>query len=357
MVYRGAEGPDAARGEAAAPSCAAEASRHTCPDVELAVAADPSAPSSLELTGDLATSALSTPEAAEPDAALVAIPPEAAVDVFLTSPESHVSPPKAAPKRAGRRMMPCLAPQAKKESAPSKRVGGGFTGQPQAPPKPAVKPAPRSKNAKSASPEPVEEPKAPQKSPEEVQREAVVQSMTTADHFLGLLNFERAADTLEQVLHDLSAEAAPLRHGDLHLDVLGKYGGVLWWDGDVEGAVDAFTAQDEILADRPDAPTVRRARVDVWAQLAQVYRGCGDVEKAEQHLSDSVRCLSELLTSGPLPDGAVVACEDALREAQACLGQICVLKGDYPRAEELYMAAFSPGTPPTPEPASEPPPK
>lgn len=80
---------------------------------------------------------------------------------------------------------------------------------------------------------------------------AVSQAMTCADHYMGLLDFEKAADRLEEQLVALSDEACPHRGGDLHLDVLLKYGKVLSWDGDAESAIDAFTAADEVLAERP----------------------------------------------------------------------------------------------------------
>jgi len=163
-----------------------------------------------------------------------------------------------------------------------------------------------------------------------------------SDHFLGLFNFEKAADHLEEQLDKLSSESSPHRYSDLHLDVLRKYGGILWWDGDPEGAIDAFTAADEVLQLRTaENPGVRRMRAEVWAQLAQVYRGCGDLEEADQKLSDTVRCLSELMATGNPPGGAS-ECGDLLREAQAALGQVCVQRKDYSRAEQMYMYAFSP---------------
>eukprot|EP00490_Sorites_sp_Unknown_P015240 CAMPEP_0114681460 /NCGR_PEP_ID=MMETSP0191-20121206/55404_1 /TAXON_ID=126664 /ORGANISM="Sorites sp." /LENGTH=64 /DNA_ID=CAMNT_0001959773 /DNA_START=18 /DNA_END=209 /DNA_ORIENTATION=+ len=64
--------------------------------------------------------------------------------------------------------------------------------------------------------------------------------MVTADHFLGLSKFERAADILEEQLLQVSSESSPLRNSDLHVQLLQKYGGILWWDGDAEGAIDAY---------------------------------------------------------------------------------------------------------------------
>jgi hypothetical protein len=199
------------------------------------------------------------------------------------------------------------------------------------------------------------------------------------------MNFSRAADKLEEQLVQLSAEDSPHKGSDLHVDVLVKYGGVLWWDGDAEGAVDAFTAADEALLRRGEpedpaghqtAPTaVKRRRADIWAQMAQVYRACGDFDAADKHLSDAVASLTALRetetaasststasakglppagestssgmeempgssrNAGVVPSMALLG--DALRDAQAALGQVCVQKKDYARAEQLYCAAFS----------------
>lgn len=77
--------------------------------------------------------------------------------------------------------------------------------------------------------------------------------MVTADHFLGLSKFEKAADVLEGQLVEISAETSPLRNSDLHVQLLQKYGGILWWDGDAEGAIDAYAAADEVLTERAEA--------------------------------------------------------------------------------------------------------
>jgi len=117
---------------------------------------------------------------------------------------------------------------------------------------------------------------------------------------------------------------------------------VLWWDGDPEGAIDAFTAADEILQEKPQTDTtVRRRRVDVWAQLAQVHRAVGDLETADERLSEAVRVLSDIASKGASESSSSVPVDDALRETQAALGQVCVQKQDYTRAEEMYLAAFS----------------
>lgn len=175
---------------------------------------------------------------------------------------------------------------------------------------------------------------------EEEQHAEVMQAMTCADHFLGLLNFERAADKLEEQLVKLCEESSPHRHSDLHVEVLAKYGGVLWWDGDLEGAVDAFTAADEVLAARPgDEPRLRLRRTELWGQLAQVHRACGNLDAADRHLSEAVNVLNDMVAA----DDARGAIEwvDALRDAQAALGQVCVQKEDFARAEKLYIAAFA----------------
>lgn len=201
-------------------------------------------------------------------------------------------------------------------------------------------------DAEEAQPEPQEEESASSKAtaerPVEEQRLALERTMTTADHLLGLLNVERAAEKLEEQLVQLAEGSSPLKGSDTHVDMLAKYGGVLWWDNDLEGAVDALLAADEILGERPSQDAeVRLRRTDVWGQLAQVQRARGRLDEADRHLSNAINCLTELVDAGEAGDA--VQCVDALREAQAALGQVCVQKEDYERAEKLYLAAFSPG--------------
>lgn len=174
----------------------------------------------------------------------------------------------------------------------------------------------------------------------EERRQQAVEAMTIADHFLGLLNVQRAADKLEEQLADMCEDACPLKHSDTHVDVLTRYSGVLWWDGDLEGAADALLAADEILAERPaQEPQVRLRRADIWGQLAQVQRARGRLDAADRHLSAAVNSLAELVDAGEA--GGAVRCVDALREAQAALGQVCVQQENYERAEQLYLAAFA----------------
>ncbi|CAK0886206.1 unnamed protein product [Prorocentrum cordatum] len=181
--------------------------------------------------------------------------------------------------------------------------------------------------------------------------------MTCADHYMGLLDFERAADKLEEQLVALSDEACPHRGGDLHLDVLLKYGKVLSWDGDAEGAVDAFTAADEVLAERPaEEPGVQRRRAEVWMELAQALRAGGDLDGAERQLSGAVDSLEGLVAGLQIPAEPASGLLDAkaradvldaaslvgtLREAQAALAQVCVQTRDFARAEQLYVMAFA----------------
>jgi len=169
----------------------------------------------------------------------------------------------------------------------------------------------------------------------ESQLAEVSAAMVCADHFLGLLNFERAADKLEEQLVALSADGAPHKNTDLHVNVLQKYSSILWWDGDAEGGIDALTAADEILAARQDAGvTIKRRRSELWSQLAQIYRSCGDLDTADEHLSKAVLALSDMVH---VEKSKFM---DDLREAQAALGQVCVEKKEYDRAEDLYLNAF-----------------
>ena len=59
----------------------------------------------------------------------------------------------------------------------------------------------------------------------------------------------------------------------------------------------------------------------------------GDLEAADRHLEAAMYSL-ELL--GPCGEARA-----AMRELQAALGQICVEKQEYARAQELYLMAFS----------------
>ncbi|CAK0886205.1 unnamed protein product [Prorocentrum cordatum] len=111
--------------------------------------------------------------------------------------------------------------------------------------------------------------------------------MTCADHYIDGPICPQPRPWEQLVA--LSDEACPHRGGDLHLDVLLKYGKVLSWDGDAEGAVDAFTAADEVLAERPaEEPGVQRRRAEVWMELAQALRAGGDLDGAERQLSGAV---------------------------------------------------------------------
>ena len=119
----------------------------------------------------------------------------------------------------------------------------------------------------------------------------------------------------------------PLKDSELR-----KYGGVLWWERDAEGALDAYAAADEILTQREARPAlVRRARI--WGLAAQVHRKMGDLEAADRHLEAAMYSL-ELLS--PCAEGRQV-----MRDLQAALGQVCVEKQEYDRAQELYLLAFS----------------
>merc|ERR1712232_702007 len=112
----------------------------------------------------------------------------------------------------------------------------------------------------------------PEKSftPAEQQSAEISKAIRCADGFLGLMKFDRAADRLEEQLLVLGRESSPLRYTDQHVDLLVKYGGVLWWDEDFEGSIDAFTAGDEILEKRPscDCPELKRRRAEISVQIA-----------------------------------------------------------------------------------------
>lgn len=279
--------------------------------------------------------------------------------------------PPEAPRVETARGKPQPAPRLPQapHSARTTRVGGGFVGvRPQKPPNPATAPATKwptrklttkasATKAPKEAPKPVvlevpastqavaappEEESAPvTASPGDAKREMdeVQHSMTTADHFLGLLNFERAADKLEEQLKRLDSKESHHRHTDLHVDVLMKYGGVLWWDGDPEGALDAFQAADEIMEERGSLePRVQQRRASIWGQLAQVHRCCGELDMADEKLTQAVEVL-ERLAEAEGPDQTEL--DETLRDSKAALAQVCVQKSDFDRAEKLYLEAFA----------------
>mmetsp|Transcript_77 Transcript_77/g.263 ORF Transcript_77/g.263 Transcript_77/m.263 type:complete len:756 (-) Transcript_77:359-2626(-) len=279
------------------------------------------------------------------------------------------TPPKtAAPLRAGgRKRPPPLAPQ-----KPGATRADGFI----APPKPKARSSSSSKEipvidsstdsrnqgakpseAPAAKAEPLAEspvvPPEPTLQAAALTVEAIKSSLLFADHFTGLLRFDRAADLLEEQLVALSSKDCPHRSSDLHVDVLLKYGGILWWEGDAEGAIDAFDAADEVLAGRCEESEgaqsaqgaegaqgvdlqKRQRRAEIAMQAAQVYRGCGDLDAAHGRLSESVRFLAETQSSSKESN-------NTLREALAALAQVCVQRGDFDKAQELYLQAFAHG--------------
>eukprot|EP00434_Breviolum_minutum_P043236 symbB.v1.2.038529.t1/scaffold6030.1/size21601/3 len=238
------------------------------------------------------------------------------------------------------------------------RVGGGFRlpAPPKAPPKAK---APRKPKTKATPPATVQVPQLPETfeqveivQPEEETAQALLsrlttsaqKAMVTADHFLGLSKFERAADILEEQLAEISS-VSPLRNSDMHIKLLQKYGGILWWDGDAEGAIDAYAAADEVLTERAEAekdPGLLLQRAKLWGKVAQVHRKNGDLEAADRHLEAAMYSLEQLRDH---PSGSTshppVGLEELLKDLQASLGQICVEKKEYGRAQELYLMAFS----------------
>ena len=78
-------------------------------------------------------------------------------------------------------------------------------------------------------------------------------------------------------------------------------------------------------------------------KVAQVHRKSGDLDAADRHLEAAMYSLEQLRDkpSGSEAKSHSVALEDLLRDLQASLGQVCVEKKDYGRAQELYLMAFS----------------
>jgi len=175
----------------------------------------------------------------------------------------------------------------------------------------------------------------------EDQKEELSKAITAADHFLGLMDIQRASDMLEEQLSALcDGSPSPLRHSDQHVDLLVRYSGVLWWDGDMSAAADALLAADEVLAGRSQDVDTKLQRADLSRQLGAIYKSSGDVEAADKRLSDAARNLAALADS-ELSDEAAKAARASLREVQACLAQVCVHRCRYQRAEHLYVAAFA----------------
>jgi len=173
-------------------------------------------------------------------------------------------------------------------------------------------------------------------------------SVTCAEHYIGLMHFDKAADKLEAQLVILSSESSPLHNSDLHVEVLLKYGSVLRLSSDHENAVDAFNAADEILATRPTNDfQAQRRRVDTWIHAAKVHQDSGSFVAADKHLTNAVCCIKKMLDAAESGNGNktvdgldVNELRVALHEAQGALAQVCVQKEEYGRAEELYASVF-----------------
>eukprot|EP00435_Cladocopium_sp_Y103_P043191 s1426_g12.t1 len=289
----------------------------------------------------------------DPKAAKTPAPSSSLVSPPRTSSTPDAKEVKTVSKAAPKKRPPPMAPMAPKVSG-AVRVGGGFKLTPKAPSKAKAKVAPRAK-VTAPTPDPVPDPEPelavdpePATEPLDLMTRltlAAQKVMVTADHFLGLSKFERAADILEEQLVEISAETSPLRNSDLHVQLLQKYGGILWWDGDAEGAIDAYAAADEVLtergAEKDTGLLLQRAKL--WGKVAQVHRKSGDLEAADRHLEAAMYSLEQLRDkpSGSEADSHSVALEDLLRDLQASLGQVCVEKKEYGRAQELYLMAFS----------------
>eukprot|EP00438_Fugacium_kawagutii_P015744 Skav233433 [mRNA] locus=scaffold1486:203981:204847:+ [translate_table: standard] len=216
------------------------------------------------------------PPATPPKASKPATPPKAPKAAPVDSPASLVSPGYAKDNEVPHKATPKKRPPpiAPKLSSNAVRVGGGFKLTPKAPAKAKAKVAPRAK-ATAAAPTPQPEAIDIEAEPEEPEdlvtkmTTATKKTMVTADHFLGLSKFEKAADILEEQLVQVSSETSPLRNSDLHVQLLQKYGAILWWDGDAEGAIDAYAAADEVLTERAEAekdPNLLLQRAKLWGK-------------------------------------------------------------------------------------------
>eukprot|EP00438_Fugacium_kawagutii_P015745 Skav233434 [mRNA] locus=scaffold1486:205334:218822:+ [translate_table: standard] len=86
-------------------------------------------------------------------------------------------------------------------------------------------------------------------------------------------------------------------------------------------------------------------------QVAQVHRKSGDLEAADRHLEAAMYSLEQLrdnpsyssysASASADSNGTAAALQDLLKDLQASLGQVCVEKKEYSRAQELYLMAFS----------------
>ena len=207
---------------APAPSSAEEAPALAPTSVE---AAAPPAPSSVEAAtpAPIATIVPSSAQvkacpstAAKAGSAGPKTPPAAKAAASIagasgSNAPARVSTPQAkAPKKRP-------VPMAPKNQAV--RVGGGFRLQPKAPPKSAPKAARKAKAKAKAEPEAEQEVAEVDKplDPEALEKLAQ-RAMVTADHFLGLEKWQRAADVLEEQLSEILK--GPLCNSDLHVDLL-----------------------------------------------------------------------------------------------------------------------------------------
>lgn len=89
--------------------------------------------------------------------------------------------------------------------------------------------------------------------------------------------------------------------------------------------------------------------------MAQVHRKSGDLEAADRHLEAAMYSLEQLrdnpsytsyssyssYSASAESNGTATALSDLLKDLQASLGQVCVEKKEYARAQELYLMAFS----------------
>eukprot|EP00746_Dinoflagellata_sp_MGD_P164326 gnl/MRDRNA2_/MRDRNA2_92896_c0_seq1.p1 gnl/MRDRNA2_/MRDRNA2_92896_c0~~gnl/MRDRNA2_/MRDRNA2_92896_c0_seq1.p1 ORF type:complete len:851 (-),score=298.48 gnl/MRDRNA2_/MRDRNA2_92896_c0_seq1:201-2516(-) len=285
------------------------------------------------------------------------------------SQSSTASGSKEAPepgKASGSKEESTVEEVAEKEKA-SKRTGGGFGVSYKAPPpkKPKAKAkggaGKATKEVKESLAEPAaeveskpEEPTTEEPKPDEpaaplvvaktepateeitpeIEEAQIKKAMRNADHYIGMRKFEKAADYLEKHLVRLDQGESKHRGSDLHLNLLQQYGSVLRLDGDLDGSLDAFTAADELLEERPEgdlSADIKLSRSQLWMRMAEVCREGEDLSAAEGHLASAINALQGLGDKGVEP----------LRQAQASLARVYVEMKKYESAETLYFQAFS----------------
>mmetsp|Transcript_22875 Transcript_22875/g.50204 ORF Transcript_22875/g.50204 Transcript_22875/m.50204 type:complete len:603 (-) Transcript_22875:67-1875(-) len=220
---------------------------------------------------------------------------------------------------------------------PAKRTGGGFV----APEKPKAKAAPKAKaKAKAKAPpkttsKPDEVATAvipiPKKEPRpETLQERLEKAQRTATHYMGMRRFSKGADLLEHAILACVAEDGEFgRLSDTHYSLLLDYSKILRLDNDWQGSIDALVAAEEVLEDRGESQSSRRAHLHVL--LGQTFASSEDWGQAKTAYTTARRLFDEI--------GGKQAQPKEYTEVCLALAQCYVRLKMYDEASLLYMEA------------------